>query len=65
MAHHQKIEPIGLSATFGNRRQVVERQDLPVINHQHFDPRIVVEEQGAAAAMDVVLNRRTDAVHAQ
>ncbi|MNX92249.1 hypothetical protein D3C86_1243830 [compost metagenome] len=38
MPDHQQVEPMEFPPGFGDRRQVIERQDLPVFDHQDFDP---------------------------
>ncbi|MNO87495.1 hypothetical protein D3C76_789170 [compost metagenome] len=65
MADHQHVRPIGFSPGTGNRCLVIERQHLPVIDHQHFDTGIVVDEQGAVAAMDVIQCQLAHAVEPQ
>ncbi|MNF88189.1 hypothetical protein D3C84_706770 [compost metagenome] len=65
MPDHQQVEPIEFPAGLGDRRQVIERQDLPMLDHQDFDPWIVIEKQGTVAAVDVLQGRGAVAVQAQ
>ncbi|MNL09491.1 hypothetical protein D3C87_1302520 [compost metagenome] len=65
MANHQQVGALGLAALHGHRRQGVKRQDLAVIDHQHFNPRIVVDEQGAVGAMNVFQGHRAGAAQTQ
>ena len=65
MANHQLVHSMGLAPGPGRRCHVIERQDFPVIDHQHFDPWIVKEEQRAARPMNVFQRRRAGAVQAQ
>ncbi|MNE32322.1 hypothetical protein D3C80_1259290 [compost metagenome] len=65
MADHQQVRPIGFTPGAGHRCLVIERQYLTVIHHQHFDSGIVVEEQSAVAAMDVIQRQLAHAIEPQ
>ncbi|MNZ85163.1 hypothetical protein D3C78_1039430 [compost metagenome] len=57
MADHQQVQAAGLATGVGNRRQVVERQDFPIIDHQHLDPGIVIDKQRAVGPVHVFHGR--------
>ncbi|MCY1356883.1 hypothetical protein D9M69_433490 [compost metagenome] len=62
MADQQQVQAAGLAAGVGDRRQVVERQNFPIIDHQYLDPGIVIDKQCAVGPVHVFHGRAACAV---
>ncbi|MNV14048.1 hypothetical protein D3C71_1047200 [compost metagenome] len=65
MADQQQVQAAGLAAGVGDRRQVVERQDFPIIDHQYLDPGIVIDKQCAVGPVHVFHGRAVCPVQPQ
>ncbi|MNE20791.1 hypothetical protein D3C80_1139310 [compost metagenome] len=57
MPDQQQVQAAGFAASVGDPRQVIERQHFPIIDHQHLDPRIVIDEQCAVGPVHVFHGR--------
>ncbi|MCY1177366.1 hypothetical protein D9M73_176710 [compost metagenome] len=57
MTDQQQVQAAGFATSVGDPRQVIERQHFPIIDHQHLDPRIVIDEQCAVGPVHVFHGR--------